>query len=250
MHSTSLSITPRQTQILKCLIEEYIDTAEAVGSEVLDRKYSLGISPATIRNEMSVLTDAGLLKQLHTSAGRVPTPEALHFYVDHLMQEKKMSVTEEVAAKEKIWDSRFDFDRLMRHTTLALADRTKNLSVAVTDAGDVYYSGAANILSTPEFFDIDVTRTVLTLLDQEARIRQLFFDRQYDPAETVHIVFGQDLGWGDYFEPVGFAFTPFAAGNNRRGILGLIGPCRLNFPVVLPTLRYFSELVSGLTSSW
>ncbi|KKU28939.1 MAG: Heat-inducible transcription repressor hrcA [Candidatus Amesbacteria bacterium GW2011_GWA1_47_20] len=244
------NLSPRQTQILKCLIEEYINTAEAVGSEVLDRKYSLGVSPATIRNEMGTLTDKGLLKQLHTSAGRVPTPAALRFYVDHLMQEKKMSVTEEVAAKEKIWDARFDFDHLMRHTTLALADRTKNLSVAVTDAGDVYYAGTANILSTPEFYDIDVTRTVLTLLDQETRIRQLFFDRQYDPAEAVHIVFGQDLGWGDFFEPVGFAFTPFAAGGGRRGILGLIGPCRLNFPVVLPTLRYFSDLVSGMTSSW
>ena len=116
------NLSPRQTQILKCLIEEYINTAEAVGSEVLDRKYSLGVSPATIRNEMGTLTDKGLLKQLHTSAGRVPTPAALRFYVDHLMQEKKMSVTEEVAAKEKIWDARFDFDHLMRHTTLALAD--------------------------------------------------------------------------------------------------------------------------------
>ena len=154
------NLTTRQIRILKCLIEEYINTAEAVGSEVLDRKYSLGVSPATIRNEMAALTEVGLLKQLHTSAGRVPTPEALRFYIGHLMQEKKMSVTEEVAAKEKVWDSRFDFDRLMRHTTLALADRTKNLSVAVTDAGDVYYAGTANILSTPEFYDIDVTRTV------------------------------------------------------------------------------------------
>ena len=245
-----INLTPRQTQILKHLVEEYIATAEPVGSEVLDRKYALGVSPATIRNEMATLTKKGLLKQLHTSAGRVPTPVALRFYVDHLMQEKKMSVTEEVSAKEKVWDSRFNFDHLMRHTTLALADRTKNLSVAVTDAGDVYYAGTANILSTPEFFDIDVTRTVLSLLDQEARIRHLFFDRQYDPAESVHIVFGQDLGWGDFFEPVGFAFTPFAAGSGRRGILGLIGPCRLNFPVVLPTLRYFSELISGMTASW
>lgn len=65
-------LTARQTQILKALIDEYISTAQAVGSEPLDKKYNLGVSPATIRNEMVALTHAGYLKQLHTSAGRVP----------------------------------------------------------------------------------------------------------------------------------------------------------------------------------
>ena len=83
-------------------------------------------------------------------------------------------MADEVAAKEKVWDSRFDFDRLLRQATLALADRTHTLVVAATDTGDIYSAGVANILSMPEFFDIDITRTVLSLLDQEARIHQLF----------------------------------------------------------------------------
>ena len=56
-------LTPRQTQILKCVIEEYINTAEPVGSEELDRKYNLGVSPATIRNEMVILAEKKFLRQ-------------------------------------------------------------------------------------------------------------------------------------------------------------------------------------------
>ena len=243
-----MDLTPRQTQILKAVVEEYIETAEPVGSQVLEKKYSMGVSPATIRNEMAYLTDRGYLKQPHTSAGRIPTGIGLRFYVDHLMQEKKMSVAEEVAAKEQVWDSRFDFDKLMRQATLALATRTKTLSIAATDNGDIYYAGVANILEMPEFFDIDVTRTVLSLLDEENRIRQLFFGRNWGD-EPTHILFGQDIGW-PYFEPVGVAFTRFSAGRGRQGTLGVIGPCRLNYSHILPTMRYYAMLISQMTANW
>ncbi len=243
-----MNLTPRQTQILKAAIEEYINTAEPIASEQLERKYNLGVSPATIRNEMAQLAYQGFLRQPHTSAGRIPTPMSLKYYVDHLMQEKRLSVADEVSAKERVWDSRHDFDKLMRATVLALAEKTKTLSVVATDTGDIYYSGVANILDMPEFFDIDVTRTVLSLLDQQNRINQLFFEKNYG-EDPVHVVFGADLGWA-FFEPVGVAFTYFSAGNNRRGSLAVIGPCRLNFPFVVPTLRYFSNLVSQMNTSW
>ena len=243
-----MNLTNRQTQILKAIIEEYIATAEPVASEQLEKKYNLGVSPATIRNEMVSLTDEGLLRQPHTSAGRIPTSIALRFYVDKLMQEKQLSVAEEVSAKEKIWDSRFDFDRLMRQASLALAQATKDLAIAATDQGDIYYAGVSNILDMPEFFDIDVTRTVLSLLDQQARLSQLFFQRTYG-SDPVHIVFGSDLGW-PFFEPVGMAFTHFNAGRNRQGSLAVVGPCRLDFPRVIPTLRYYSDLISEMNSNW
>jgi len=243
-----IHLTPRQTQILKAVVEEYITSAEPIASEQLEKKFNLGVSPATIRNEMADLTEMGLLKQPHTSAGRVPTPMGLRFYVDNLMQEKSLSVADEVSSKERIWDSRLDFDRLMRQTCIALSEKTRNLAVIITDDGDTYYAGVANILDMPEFFDIDVTRTLLSLLDEQQRIRQLFFDRTYG-EEPVHVVFGADLGW-QYFEPVGMAFTFFSAGNGRRGSMAVIGPARLNFPYVIPTLRYFSNLISEMNSKW
>lgn len=243
-----MDLTSRQTQILKSIVEEYITTAEPVGSQVLEKKYHLGVSPATIRNEMADLTDQGFLRQPHTSAGRIPTPVGLRFYVDHLMQEKKLSLAEEVSAKEQVWDARNDFDQLLRQTTLALADRVHSLSLAATNTGETYYAGVANILDTPEFYDIDVARTVLSLLDQQGRLRQLFFGPDSN-QEIVHVVFGTDLNW-PYFEPVGLVMAPFSAGSRGQGTLAVIGPCRLNYSLVLPTLRYFSEIISGITANW
>lgn len=145
-------LTARQTQILKALIDEYIQTAEPVGSLALEKKYSLGVSPATIRNEMVNLTKMKYLRQPHTSAGRIPSPLAMKFYINQLMEEKQMSLTEEVKAKEDVWDSREDFDKLMTEATHALADRTKALAVAATDEGDSWRWGYDNVLAHPEFF--------------------------------------------------------------------------------------------------
>src|SRR5579872_2404941 len=129
-------LTQRQIQILKSLIEEYIETAEPVGSETLEKKHNLSASPATIRNEMVRLTDLGYLKKPHTSAGRIPTPVGMKFYVKQLMKEKELSVAEEVAVKEKLWDYRKEEDKFMKQMTRDLAERTKTLAVASTEDGD------------------------------------------------------------------------------------------------------------------
>lgn len=237
-------ITDRQTKILKAVIEEYMDTAQAVGSDTLEKKYELGISPATIRNEMIRLTSAGYLKQPHTSAGRVPTKAAFKFYVSQLMQEKPLSVAEEVSAKESVWDSRFDFDKLMRESVRALAQKTKGLAVASAE-GNLYHAGYANILEMPEFYDIDITRTVFSLLDEIGRLKQLF-EKSFDEG-PIHLLLGDELGY-DFLEPCGMVFTQFHAGQ-KEGYLGVIGPNRLNYALVFPILRYFANLIEELNSN-
>ena len=135
------AVTARQTQILKSLIDEYMETAEPVGSEALEKKYNLGVSPATIRNEMVKLTKVDFLRQPHTSSGRIPSPKAMKFYVDQLMEEKQMSVAEEVKAKEGVWDARGNINSLVREATAALAQKTKSLAVGVVDRGRVWRAG-------------------------------------------------------------------------------------------------------------
>lgn len=240
-------LTERQNKILKSIVEEYIETAEPVGSETLEKKYSLGVSPATIRNEMIELTKEGYLRQPHTSAGRVPTPTGFKFYINQLMEEKKPSVTEEVAAKEAIWDYRHEFDRLLREATRALASQTRSLAVAATKGGDIYSAGYAHILDMPEFYDIDVTKSVLNLLD-EFKALQSLFEKSYGD-EPIHILLGEDLGQ-EFLEPCGMVFTHFEAGPKRSGNIGVIGPCRLNYPSIVPTIRYFGELISEMAKNW
>lgn len=241
-----MDITDRQTQILKCIIEEFIDTAQPVGSDTLDKKHNLGISPATIRNEMVELTKSGLLKQPHTSAGRVPTPTAIKFYVSDLMKEKELSVSEEVAMKERVWDHRFKVEKLLHEATRCLSERTGTLSVAATDDELVYHAGYSSILDMPEFFDIDVTRSVLSLLDETDSLLSLF--KKAVGEDPVHILVGEEMGH-EFFEPVGMVFVEFKAGK-RSGSLGVIGPSRLNYSQIIPTVRYFGNLISEIASDW
>lgn len=240
-------LSPRQVQILKCVVEEYTDTAVAVGSDVIEKKYSVGVSPATIRNEMAALTVKGYLRQPHTSSGRIPTPKAIKLYVNQLMEEKKLTVGEEVHAREQVSQGNDSFDHLMHEVTRALANQTHSLAVAATDDGQVWHAGYANILDIPEFYNIDVTSRVLGMIEEVRRMQELFFERTswHSPVE---IVFGEDLGWPN-FEPVGIVASQFV-GPNCKGSLGIIGPTRFNYPAVIPFVRYFSSLVSQEIDAW
>ncbi|MDO8551537.1 MAG: hypothetical protein Q7S03_02555 [bacterium] len=240
-------LTERQAQILKDIVEEYVETGEPVGSETLDRKYSLRVSPATIRNEMVKLTQTGYLSQPHTSAGRIPTSLGFKFYIGELMEEKKLSVTEEVSAKEAVWDYRFEFDHLLREITRVLAQKTQALAIATTQDGDIYASGYANILDMPEFYDIDVTRNVLSLLD-EAKHLQLIFSRAFG-EDQVHILLGEELEQ-EFLSPCGLVFTHFTVGPKKQGAVGIIGPYRLNYSRVIPMVRYFGDLINELSKNW
>jgi heat-inducible transcriptional repressor len=234
------ALTARQAQILKALIDEYIKSAEPVGSEVLEKKYNLGISSATIRNEMAALTKISYLKQPHTSAGRVPTPKAMKFYIDQLMEEKQMSLTDEVKTKEEVWDVRDNLDKLMEEATQALAERTNSLSVSALDDGRSWHAGLANVFVNPEFADLAMCANVFSFLEEARRLQELFFQREVAPS-AVEVLFGEELGWPE-LEPVGIVTAHFNA-KGHRGALGVIGPTRLHYSVVIPTLRYFGNLI-------
>lgn len=235
-----MDLTDRQTQIIKCIVEEYSETADAVGSETLDKKYNLGISPATIRNEMAELTRKGFLGQPHTSSGRIPTPAAIKFYIAELLKEKDLSVSEEVSMKERVWDARDELDLLLREATKVLSERTGMLSIAATDDHRLYHAGYARILELPEFFNIDITRQVLYLLEEDNRLIGLFESAVGN--DPIHILLGEELG-AELFSPLGLVFADFHVGRHT-GRVGVLGPCRLNYSQVIPMVRYVSKLVS------
>ena len=82
------------------------------------------------------------------------------------MKEKELSTAEEVSLKEKVWDLREKEREFLKEMTRALAERTKALAVATTNEGDLLVSGYANILDMPEFFDIDLTKNLLSVIDE------------------------------------------------------------------------------------
>ena len=238
-----MDLTERQKNLLRSIIEKYIETAEPIGSETIENESSLGVSPATIRNEMVRLTALGYLKQPHTSAGRVPTSTGMKFYVDQLMEEKALSLKDEVAIKEELTEGNEPFTKLLRHTTRVLADQTRSLAIATDEEGDIYSAGMANILDMPEFYDIDITKTVLSMIEKFEMLQQII--GQMRAEDQLRILFGDELGI-PYLEPCGFVVIRYQV-PNHQGILGVIGPSRLNYQIVIPTIRYFSQLLSQIS---
>ncbi len=238
-----MDLTERQKNLLRVIIEKYIETAEPVGSETIEKESSLGVSPATIRNEMVRLTALGYLKQPHTSAGRIPTSMGIKFYVDQLMEEKALSLKDEVAIKEELAEGNEPFTKLLRHTARVLADQTRSLAIATDEEGDIYAAGMANILDMPEFYDIDITKTVLSMIEKFEMLQQII--GQMRAEDQLRILFGDELGI-PYLEPCGFVVTRYQV-PNHQGVLVVIGSSRLNYPIIIPTIRYFSQLLSQIS---
>lgn len=248
------NLTQRQIEILKGLIDEYIKTAKPVGSDTLEKKHNLSASPATIRNEMVRLTEMGYLQKPHSSAGRMPTAEGMKFYVSELMKEKELSVGEEVAMKEKIWDYREQSNRFLREVTKSLAEKTKTLAIATSDEGELYCSGYAHILDMPEFYDIDITKNLLEAIDDYDYFQGLIKQPEVEAGaeteeEEVHILLGEDLG-AMLRGPYSLVYTGYTTSLNRKGAVGVLGPVRLNYTYVVPTVRSVRNLIEEIAKGW
>lgn len=237
-------LTPRQTEILKKIITEYTETGEPVGSDILDKKYNLGVSPATVRNEMVELAKKGYLNKSHFSSGRIPTADAFRFYIQNLMQERELSTADEVSYKSDVWDFRQELHQLLQHATRALAARTGLLATTTTNLGDMYYSGMNNVLEVREFWDIDLTRHFFKMLDE-----QVFFDdilKEFDKLEQeiLYMLGAKDLKH-ETLEECGTVFGMFE-GQNIRGTIGVMGPKRMHYEEVVPNVRYFTHLIQEI----
>lgn len=119
----------RKNKVLQAIIEDYVATAEPVGSRTIARKYNLGVSPATIRNEMSDLEEQGYLEQPHTSAGRIPSDRGYRYYVDCLMQMRDVTSSEGELIRRTFERKVREIDVLVRETARLLSETTHLTSV-------------------------------------------------------------------------------------------------------------------------
>lgn len=122
----------RKRLILQAITDDYIASAEPVGSRTIARKYRLGVSPATIRNEMADLEEAGYLEQPHTSAGRIPSDKGYRFYVDALMDPATPSEAERLRLREEVKMRERAFEEIIHRTARLLSLLTQYTSVVVT----------------------------------------------------------------------------------------------------------------------
>lgn len=172
-----MELSPRKKKILAVVVEEYIRTAEPVGSKSIAAISGLEVSPATIRNELAELTGMGYLEQPHTSAGRIPTPQGYRIYVNELMARHKLSI-EETDAINRGLDMRIQqLDKLM-------ADVGK-LASSLTDYPA--YALAAPVPATIERFDfiyVDSNTFIVVALMSSRTVK----------TKLMHLPFSVDQG--------------------------------------------------------
>lgn len=237
-------LTNRQTEILKALIKEYTETGEPIGSEILEKKYKLGVSPATIRNEMVTLAKKGYLKKEYFSSGRLPSAKGFRFYIKNLMKEKELTTTDEVSYKNSIWDERADLHKLLSHAVKVLAQRTGLLSLAATNSGDLYYSGVGNLLGIQEFLNLELSRSLFDHLD-ELKYWTKVLDRMSTGQDEVYFMLGEDDFSDPLLEPCASIFGDFTI-EGLQGLIGVVGPKRMQYEVLAPQVKYFSHLIEDI----
>jgi len=124
-------IDDRKKLILKAIIDSYIDTAEPVGSRTIARKTEIGLSSATIRNEMSDLEEMGLLEQPHTSAGRIPSDKGYRVYVDQLMPKIELTQSEMIQIKNALHVRINELGQLLEQISAVISNVTKYTSMSI-----------------------------------------------------------------------------------------------------------------------
>lgn len=334
----------RTREILKLIIRSYVTSGEPVGSRTLSKAIDWRLSPATVRNIMSDLEEAGYLAQPHTSAGRVPSEKGYRFYVDNLadsgkvrraderyiskmlsesntpedlmsrtchllstisgnmgiviappmdrtvlkhiefldlgdkkilvvlvsktglVQRKVIRMAEPYAQEELDKASRFLVERFsgttlteirnelleMMHAERLLFDRMLMLLTAwseslqpepETNSDAVYLDGAANILSQPEFADVDRMRELFQMFEEKGRLVKILNECIAScPPEGVKIAIGSELG-----EPSMRDFTfitaPYTSSDHTIGFLGIIGPTRMEYERGISLVGYLGRVV-------
>lgn len=122
-------LSPRKETLLRALVEEYIRSAEPVPSQVLADKYRLGISPATIRNELKAMEEDGLIFQRHTSGGRVPTDLGYRYFVERLMHESALGMDEQRLIRHQFYQVQYQLDQWVRLTASIMSQALASAAV-------------------------------------------------------------------------------------------------------------------------
>ncbi|MGN1367270.1 MAG: heat-inducible transcriptional repressor HrcA [Aristaeellaceae bacterium] len=337
-----MTMDERKFRILQAIIDDYILTAVPVGSRTISKKYDMGLSSATIRNEMSDLEELGYLDQPHVSAGRIPSAKAYRLYVDQLLQTGRLRTDSEMAVKAHFLGRARQMEDVMDHAAQVLSSLTNYtavvlpptgaqpkirniqlvsvaenaaLAVIVTDAGlvrdavirvseeldqDALYTvsrtltrelagktlseavermpeligrmqsqaemlqglgdvlntqqqsnhphvaigGTSNMLSYPEYSDMEKARSFLSLMETRDRLAEII--RQNEKGEmsfTVRI--GPETGVPEMAD-CSIVTATYTTGNGRQGTIGVIGPTRMQYSRVLAIMNTMGQQLSEL----
>jgi len=212
----------RKGKILNILVKEYIKTAVPVASGVLAEKYRLGVSPATIRNDMAELEEEGYIAQPHTSAGRVPTEAAFRFYLSGIKERK---TNDEKERKIKI-PAGISEEKAAKAAARNLSEAADLMVFWAISKQNLFYTGISNLFKQPEFREFELVYDVSNVIDRVDRVVSEIFDRTPDGR---HILIGSENPFGDF---CGLVMVKYRV-SGKTGMFGVLGPMRMDYEKII-----------------
>ncbi len=229
-------MTERQQILLKLLVDSYIQTAEPVSSQSLAKMSKLGVSSATIRNDLSALEENGYLRSPHTSAGRTPTEKGYRFYIEWFRDKPTALQGERKQLAARAQDGKTDLR--IRRLAQALSELTGNVVVLSSAPERSYATGISHLLAMPEFENnAQMVMRLGKMLDRRERwLNQL----RHQLKDDIVVLIGEEGPFGEEMASITLAYQTDIG---DRVLMSLIGPLRMNYRHNLALLREVQQLI-------
>ncbi|HQB51016.1 MAG TPA: DeoR family transcriptional regulator [bacterium] len=221
----------RPALILKLLIEDYIQSATPVASQYLVDKYQLDFSPATVRNDLAYLEEAGYIIQPHTSAGRIPTEAAYRLLLEQIKPGQPHNQIKKVL--DPVLNN---FAENWKPLAKALAQLTSSGVFWSFHRYDSYYTGLSGLLSQPEFRQLSLVYDISQVIDSLEEIIDDLFDKT---TNEPTVLIGQDSPFGNFSSTI---LTKYRFGQHT-GLFGLLSPLRTNYQNNLNLITYVHRAI-------
>ena len=214
-------MTERQQQLLKLVVDLYIESAEPVSSLALAEHSDLGVSSATIRNELVALENDGYIASPHTSAGRVPTDKGYRYYIEAFVgDESRKSEREQGQLRRRA--ATHDAEQRLRQVAQELSALTGEAVVITRSPQQSYTTGMSRLFAQPEFNNVELLRQFGELMDAMDGVFAPYLAQRFD---NVRIFVGDQSPFGDRTSSLMVSFND----GNGRGMISILGPTRMNY---------------------
>jgi len=249
------TLSLRQNDILRGVIETHIETTQPVGSRLIAEKYAISFSPATIRHEMGSLEEMGYLTHPHTSSGRLPTDHGYRYYLDHTSFQDHAAEPLKRFGKElapAAEDERLD--EFLDHVSLLLSSLSQEVALTSMPFEEVPVAekagrnklslqGFSYMLEKPEFQDVRKIKNLFGVLEEKMTLMRWVLTH-VDP-EHVSVSVGREHSH-EALEDCAIVTARYAAGKNRQGVIAILGPKRMAYRQIIPLVSRMAVTVSDI----
>jgi len=236
------TLDERQKEVLKIIVTYHIHSAVPIGSQVVSD--ILDLSSATIRNVMGELEEMDYISKPHTSAGRVPTTSGYRYYVNNLLEVNTITNQQKRFIEEEYYSKEIgSIEAMLEKISHLLSVMTNYAGIACISNLKFYIEGTSNMIDMPEFRNPQRIRMLLKLFDEKTELLKLLNDDLVTDGVKIHI------GEEDRFETlreISLITGNYRIGRKGRGSLGVLGPMRMNYSVLIPLVDFLSRTIDAV----